>query len=93
MSGTEGGLCQYKDIFGKPNEGVHSFRVFGFAAVDIILTLLAAFIISKVYKGRSIAGIKLDFVNVTIALFLVGILLHWIFCVDTKLNRCLGLVR
>ena len=28
-------LCKYKDIFGKPNEGVHSTRIFGLAFWDL----------------------------------------------------------
>ena len=33
-------LKQYKDIFGKPNEGVHSYRLFDVAIVDLLLTIL-----------------------------------------------------
>lgn len=35
-------LCKYKDILGRPNEGVHSFRIFNIAIVDVLLTILAA---------------------------------------------------
>lgn len=28
-------LCEYKDIFGIPNEGVHSYRLFNIAIVDV----------------------------------------------------------
>ena len=28
-------LCQYKDIFGKPGEGAHSYRVANVAVVDV----------------------------------------------------------
>jgi hypothetical protein len=83
------GLCKYKDIFGRPNEGAHSIRIFGFAAVDIILTILAAFLIAKFTK----IGAKIGVIYVTLALFLLGIFIHYLFCVDTKLNRCLGLTR
>ena len=39
-------LCKYKDILGRPNEGVHSFRIFNIAIVDVLLTILAAYILS-----------------------------------------------
>jgi uncharacterized membrane protein YcaP (DUF421 family) len=76
-------LCQYKDIFGKPNVGFHSIRIFDFALLDILGTILIAFIISKYYK--------INFVFTTIILFLVAIFMHWLFCVNTKLNTLLGL--
>ena len=30
-------LCKYKNILGELGKGVHSFRVFGVAIVDVIL--------------------------------------------------------
>ena len=39
-------LSKYKDILGRPNEGVHSFRIFNIAIVDVLLTILAAYILS-----------------------------------------------
>jgi len=38
-------LCKYKGMFGKLNQGLHSFRIFNIAIVDVLLTILAAFII------------------------------------------------
>ena len=38
-------LCKYKNIFGKVGKGVHSYRIFNIAIVDVILTFLLAFII------------------------------------------------
>jgi len=73
-------LCKYKDIFGKPDEGVHSYRLFGFAIVDTLLTILGAFLLYKYFgNGR-------DAWAFLIGLFLVGILVHRIFCVNTALN-------
>ena len=40
------GLCKYKDIFGKPNEGVHKHRLFNIAIVDMSFTIIAAAIIA-----------------------------------------------
>jgi len=41
--------CQYKNIFGEPGTGIHSYRVFGFAAVDILGTILGALFISWIF--------------------------------------------
>ena len=72
-------LCEYKAIFGNPSEGVHSIRSFGVAVVDFILTLLAAVMISKYYKT--------DLLKTTIVIFLIGIIAHRLFCVNTTINK------
>jgi hypothetical protein len=30
-------FCQYKDILGKPRQGIHSYRLFGLAIAPIVL--------------------------------------------------------
>lgn len=77
-------LCKYRNIFGKPNEGAHRHKIFGFALVDIIATLLASLLISYV-SGYS-------YFKVLIFLLIVGQLLHYIFCVNTTfMNSVLGI--
>lgn len=76
-------LCQYKYMFGVPGEGSH-FHVGGVAIVDVLLTVVAAFGISK-YFGYS-------FVATLIVLFLVATFLHALFCVPTAVSSFLGLV-
>lgn len=76
-------LCKYRNIFGRPNEGVHSFRIFNLAVIDVVFTLLGAYIIS-LYT-------KYSFITTSIILFLLGILCHHIFCVDTTIARVLSL--
>ena len=72
-------LCKYKDIFGKPNTGVHSYRIFNIAIVDVLLTILVAFIIALL--------IKKPFWIVLLILFLLGIILHHLFCVKTTIDK------
>ena len=43
-------LCKYKDIFGKPNEGPHSYRFLNIAIVDTVLTIILGYFISKFFK-------------------------------------------
>jgi hypothetical protein len=71
-------LCSYKNIFGKPREGIHSYRFMDFAIVDIVGTIIGAYIIAK-YTDN-------DFYKILFVLFILGIILHKLFCVDTKLN-------
>ena len=76
------GLCQYSDIFGKPGKGVHSVRLFNIAIFDVIMMMLAAFLIA--YYTKYNFGITL------IVLFIIGILVHYMFCVDTTVNKWLN---
>ena len=71
-------ICKYKDIFGKPRKGVHSYRFLDFAIIDIIFTIIGAYLISK-YSNY-------NFYKILLFLFILGIILHKLFCVDTKLN-------
>lgn len=73
-------LCQYKDILGKVGEGVHSYRIFNIAIFDVILTIIAAFIIHLFIP-------KYNFIFILLVLFLLGIILHRIFCVRTTIDK------
>jgi hypothetical protein len=74
-------LCKYKNILGQPDKGIHSYRLFGLAIADIIMTLIAAFIISYF--------LKYSFLKTTIFLFGLGIILHRLFCVRTTIDKLL----
>lgn len=86
------GLCAYKDIFGKPNEGVHSPRIFGLAAVDTGLTILGSYMIAKHFDKKMCNNIYISFVIVFIILMILSVFAHKLFCVETalvkKLNEC-----
>ncbi len=72
-------LCQYSDIFGKPGEGIHKWRLGRFAAADVILTFILWLILvsllnfSPIYSAIGLVG--------------AGIIVHRAFCVDTALNK------
>ena len=80
-------LCVYADIFGKPNTGVHSYRIpfVDWALVDVVSTTILAYLISWFNR--------INFWATLIGLILLGIFLHWIFCVRTRLSIQLGLVK
>jgi hypothetical protein len=73
--------CKYKDIFGIPKKGVHRYRLFGLAIVDVVFTILGAFLFS--YLFRFPFWYCLGF------LFLSGIVLHRLFCVRTTIDTLL----
>jgi len=74
-------LCKYRDMFGKPNEGAHSYRLFNIAIVDTLLTIIIGYFIAKFFK--------LKLLYVLIVLFIVGTIIHKIFCVETTLTKLL----
>ena len=74
-------LCKYKNSLGEPDKGIHSYRLFGLAIADIIMTIIGAFIISYFFKY--------SFLKTTIFLFVLGIILHRVFCVRTTIDKLL----
>jgi hypothetical protein len=74
-------LCKYKDLFGKPGQGIHSYRIFNIAIVDVIATVIGAFVLSYFMKK--------NFWVVLFVLFVLGIILHHIFCVRTTVDKFL----
>lgn len=75
-------LCQYKNILGKVKTGLHSVRIFNIAIVDVILTIFTAFSINLLYP-------KYKFKSTLIILFIMGIILHRLFCVETTIDKLL----
>jgi hypothetical protein len=77
-------LCQYKDIFGAPGTGLHSYRIFNMAAVDLFATALGAYVLSIYYT-------RYGFIGWMIILILVSIVVHYMFCVETTLTKLLSI--
>jgi len=76
----------YSEIFGKPNEGVHSYRFLNLAIVDVILTIIGSFIIAKLFN--------LNFLVILLFIFILGVILHRLFCVNTTINKLIfGIVN
>jgi hypothetical protein len=74
-------LCPYKDLFGKPNKGVHKYKIFDIAIVDLVSTIIVAYLISQYTKK--------DFKLILLILILLGIILHRLFCVKTTIDKLL----
>jgi hypothetical protein len=74
-------LCKYNNILGEPGKGIHSYRLFGVAIADVTMTVIAAALISYF--------LKYSFILTLITLFILGIVLHKIFCVKTTIDKLL----
>jgi len=75
-------FCKYSTLGGIPGKGIH-FHVFGIAIIDVLSTIIGAWIVSHVFKlplGYTIVGA-----------FILGIIAHKLFCVNTTLNTLLHL--
>lgn len=74
-------LCPFKHIFGKEGTGVHSIRLFDIAVIDVLLTVVGAVALGYYFKWN---------VWITIAMaFIIGIIVHRVFCVNTKINMAI----
>jgi len=80
-------LSRYRDIFGRPNTGVHSIRFMNLAVVDVLLTLLVAGLLTYVFVPRQQFGRM--FIVVSITLFGLGIILHRLFDTRTTIDKYL----
>ena len=72
-------LCQYRHIFGKEKEGIHSYRFMNIAIMDVLLTFIGALVIAYWYK--------LNIILVFIVLVILGTVIHYIFCVETTITK------
>lgn len=72
-------MCQYRHIFGKEGEGVHSYRILNIAIVDLGLTIIVSGIISDYFKY--------SFIKTFLILLVSSIFIHKLFCVETTLSK------
>lgn len=70
-----------KPYFGETNAGIHSYRIFNIAIMDVIASIIGAIIISFTFNIKLYHSI--------IGVFLMGIILHRIFCVPTTIDKLL----
>jgi hypothetical protein len=78
---SDSGLCKYRNALGVPGTGAHSIRIGNIAIVDVVLTLVGAYIIA--YYARA------SFAWTAAGLFMLGIVLHRLFCVRTTIDKLL----
>ena len=76
-------FCKYKDILGKPKTGLHSYRVYNIAVIDVLLTFLLAKFIQYYLLEET------DFFLILCICFISGIVIHRVFCVRTTIDKLL----
>ena len=76
-------FSEYKNIFGKVGEGVHSYRFLNTAMVDYYLTILFAMLIAYITD--------IPLLLTTVGLLLLSILFHYLFGVQTNTLKYLGI--
>ena len=83
-------LCKYKNIFGEPKTGLHNYRIFNIAVIDVLATLLVSVIIHQIIivEWLKMYGI-IKLWMVIVFMFVLGILLHQLFCVRTTVDKLL----
>lgn len=72
-------LSQFRNVFGKPHEGVHQYRILDIALIDLAFTVLFAWLFS-IYNQQ-------DFVKVLVVILIVGIFMHKLFGVKTTVDK------
>ena len=69
-------LSKYKNIFGQPGKGIHQYKFKGTAIADYALTIAGAFLITYFTD--------IPLVITTIGLLQLGIILHWLFGINSQ---------
>ena len=67
--------CPYATLLGIRGQGVHANRIMGFALNDIIATIVVAILTSYLWN--------ISFLYSLLGWFILGEVLHYVFCVDT----------
>jgi hypothetical protein len=69
-------------MLGEVGKGIHSYRIFNIAIADVLFTIIGAYIIHFFIP-------KYSFISILISLFILGIILHRLFCVRTTVDKLL----
>jgi hypothetical protein len=75
--------CDYKNIFGKVGEGIHSYRIGNIAVLDVLATCFFAFLINRFFFPTY------NYFLILLASLLLGIFMHRMFCVRTTIDKFL----
>jgi hypothetical protein len=75
MKDLFGKFKEYKNIFGKPGTGIHSFKFKGTSLFDYFGTIVLAFFVTYIFN--------IPLVWSTILLFTIGIVSHYVVGIKT----------
>lgn len=74
-------LCSYKHIFGPERQGFHAIRFFDIAIGDLLLTILASYGLAHLFRIHIFSAL--------LVMLALGVVVHRLFCVNTKINTLL----
>ncbi len=85
-------FCKYSESLGIPDKGLHKYG----AVLDWVLTIIASFIIGSVVwhfeKNKSKIPLGFSVFICFLFIYIIGIFLHYVFCVKSRVSVFLGLV-
>jgi len=73
--------CPYKNLFGYLGTGIHSYRIYNIAYLDILVAVIVAFILSRI--------LRTPFLYTLIVFLILGIIIHRVLCVRTTVDKWL----
>ena len=76
-------LCPYSEIFGEIGKGIHSYRIFNIAYLDVIATMIGAYCIQRYLYPET------KYYIILFWLFIAGVIAHRLFCVRTTIDKYL----
>jgi hypothetical protein len=76
-------FSKFKNVLGVPGKGIHKYRFLNTGAIDYFGTLIGAFLLTYITK--------IPLVLTTIILFLLGLIFHFLFGVETDATKFLGI--
>ena len=82
-------LCKYSTSLGVPGEGNHANG----AILDWLFTFFGAIIIGTMISYYKNTPLIFTIFITFIIIYIIGIFLHWLFCVKTRVNKYLGLIN
>lgn len=75
------GLCKYKNLFGEPNTGLRKYRIMNIAVLDTVVVVVFVAVLSWAFSW--------PFWWTLLAVFVLGIVVHRMFCVRTGIDQIL----
>jgi fatty acid desaturase len=75
------GLCKYKNLFGEPNTGLRKYRIMDIAVMDTVVVVAFVAVLTWAFSW--------PFWWTLLAVFLLGIVVHRMFCVRTGVDKLL----
>jgi hypothetical protein len=71
----------FDKIIGVPGVGIHSYRIFNIAYMDVLVVLIGSILLARIMKW--------NYTRTIVAMFILGIVVHRIFDVKSTVDKLL----